>query len=87
MFHLIISYHLHFLRISKIWSILHHGSVGQFQSKECYYMLTYTFWHLFLVFQQNLCVFIIFISFYDEVSNLRNRILTNEKPELMRRNC
>ena len=26
-------------------------------------------------------------SFFDEVSNFRNRILTNQKPELVIRNC
>ena len=48
-------------------------------------MFTYTFLAYFVVvvvFQQNICVFIIFISFFDKVSNLRNRILTNQKPKL-----
>ena len=30
------SYHLYFLSISKVSSMLHHGSVGLVQSKECY---------------------------------------------------
>ena len=30
----IISHHLHFLRISKVWRKLHQGLVGQVQSKE-----------------------------------------------------
>ena len=33
------------------------------------------------------CVFIIFSSFFDEVSNFCNRILTSQKPELVKRNC
>ena len=37
---------------------------------------------LFLFFNKKNCVFIIFIFFY-EVSNFRNRILTNPKPELV----
>ena len=43
------------------------------------------FLEIFVVFHQKICVFIIFISFFDEVSNLR--ILTNQKPELLIRNC
>ena len=54
---LIISYHLHFLCISKIWSMLHHGPVGQFQSKECYYMLTYTFLAYFSCFSAKFMYF------------------------------
>ena len=34
---LTISYHLYFLRISKVSSMLHHGSMGQAHSKECYF--------------------------------------------------
>ena len=34
---------LYFLRLSKVWSMLHHGSVGWVSNKECYYMFTYTF--------------------------------------------
>ena len=32
-------------------------------------------------------VIVIFISFFDEVSNFRNRILTNQAPELVKRIC
>ena len=42
---------------------------------------------VFLKFDQQKCVFIIFISFFDEWSNFRNRILTTQKPELVIRNC
>ena len=34
---LTISYHLYFLHISKVWNMLHHGSVGWVQSKESYF--------------------------------------------------
>ena len=47
---LTISYHLYFLRISEVWSILHHGSVRQSQGKECYFILTHSFfWHFFVI--------------------------------------
>ena len=49
----------------------------------CLYIL---FWYFFIV-HQNSCVFIILLSFFDEVSNYRNKILTNRKTELMKRNC
>ena len=78
---LTISYHLHFLRISQVSSMLHHGSVGQVQSKECYFIITYTFLAFFCCFTSKICVFIIFISFFDEVSNFGNRILNSQKPE------
>ena len=39
-----------------------------------------------VVFQPKICVFIIFISFFDEVSNFRDRILKNQKQELVIRN-
>ena len=56
-------------------------------------MLTlYTFLAFFVVvfvvvFYQKFCGFIIFISLFDEVLNFGNRILTNQKPELVIRNC
>ena len=69
-------------------------SYRQFQSKECYCMFACTFLAfavvfvvLFVVVQQNICVFIIFISFFDKVSNFRNRILTNQTPELVIKIC
>ena len=39
------------------------------------------------VFHHKICVFIIFNSFSDKVSNFRNRILTNRKRELVVCNC
>ena len=80
---LTISYHLYILRISKVSSILHHGSVGRVHSDECYFIFKYTYLTFFFVlfFIKKIRVFIIFISFFDELSNFRNRKLTNQKPE------
>ena len=50
-------------------------------------MLSYTFRHFFAVFHHKICVFIIFISFFDKVSNFRNSILTNQKRELVVYKC
>ena len=47
------TYFLYFLRLSKFWNILHHGSVG---------------WvHKIVVFHHKICVFIIFTSFVGHV--------------------
>ena len=40
-----------------------------------------------VIFYHKVFVFIIFISFSDKVSNFRNRILTNQKRELVVSNC
>ena len=32
-----------FLCLSKVWGVLHHGSVGQVQNKESHFMLSFTF--------------------------------------------
>ena len=51
-------------------------------------MFTYAFPYFVVVFHWKICIFIIFIFFfYDKVSNFRNRILTNQKLELLKRNC
>ena len=42
------------------------------------YFLTF-----FAFFHHKICVFIIFVSFFDKVSNFRNSILTNQKRELV----
>ena len=48
---LTISYHLYFLWISKVLSMLHHGSVEcYFIFKECYFIFTYAFLALFWSF-------------------------------------
>ena len=79
-----------FSPISKVWSVVHHWSVGQVQSKECCFVFSYIyFWHfylfiylfiLFFIFHQIICVFIIFIYFADEV-------LVFSEPEMLIRNC
>ena len=61
---LTIFYHLIFLRISKVWGILHHGSVGRVQSKECYFMFSSTFLAFLLLFFIKELVFKIFITFF-----------------------
>ena len=83
---LLISDQLYFLRLSEVWSMLH-GSVGRFQNKECYIMFCIRFRDIFIVFHYEICVFIIFVSFLHEVSNFRNRKLTNQNQQLMIRNC
>ena len=55
-----IFYYLYFLRISKVWSKLHHGPVGQAQIKERCSLLTYTFWHFLLLFFIKRIVFLSF---------------------------
>ena len=67
--------------------MLHYGSMGQVQSKECNSKCAYTLLGIvFLLFVKKLC-FIIFISLFDKVSNLRNKVLTNQKPKLLIKNC
>ena len=60
---------------------------GKVQSKECYFMYTDTFLAFLLLLFIETCVSIIFISFFDEVSIFRNRILTNQKPDSNRKWC
>ena len=81
---LTISYHFYFFCISKVWSMLHQGSVGWVQSRECYFMFTYTFWHFFVIFHHKNMRFYHFHFF--QVSHFHNKILTNQKPELFIRN-
>ena len=64
---LIISYQLYFFRISKVWNMLHHGSVDEFRVKNASLCL-HTLLTFFIAIHQKICVFIIFISFFDEVS-------------------
>ena len=62
-----------FLRLTKVWSILHHGSVGGVQKKKMLFCL------FIFLFHHKICVFIFFISVFDEVSNLCGRISANQK--------
>ena len=75
--------------------MLHHGPVGEFPNKN--FKFSPTFFGVFIVvvvvvvvavvFHHKISVFIIFISFVDDVSKFRNRILTNRKHELVVSNC
>ena len=60
-----ISDQLYFVRVSKVWSMLHDGSVEEFTTKNATLFLNTS---IFFVLYRNICVFIIFISFFDEVS-------------------
>ena len=86
---LAISDQLYFLRLSEVWSMLHHGSVGRVQIKNATlsvmssYIFYAFFFLLFFSFHHEICVFIIFISFFDEVASFQNRMLTNQKQKLV----
>ena len=70
---LTISYHLYFLHISKVSSMLLHGSAEQVQSEKCYFIFTCTFLACFLLFFIKKFVFNISISFL-----MKYRISTKE---------
>ena len=71
-----ISYHLHFLRISKVSNMLyflriskvsnmlHHGLVGRVHSKESYFIFTYTFLAFLLLLFIKKFVFLSFHFFF-----------------------
>lgn len=80
---LTLSYHLQFLSVSEDCNMLHYGLVGRVQKKECYFMFTYTFLPIFLLFSSKKIDFIIFISSINKVSNFHERILPNQKQELV----
>ena len=61
---LTISYYLYFLRISKVWSMLYHGSVGPVQSKNSYFMFTYTLFGIFCCFSSKKMCFYNFHDFF-----------------------
>ena len=64
------------------------GLLGRVHSKERYFKFTCIFLSFFLLFfTQKKCAFIIFISFFDKVSHFCNKILANQKPELVIRIC
>ena len=46
---LTISDQFYFLRLSKVSSMSHHGSVDRIQYKECYFMLSYSLIAFFIV--------------------------------------
>ena len=71
-----------FPQISKVWSMLYHRSVRRVQSKQCSSLFTDTFFGIFLFLFIKKLVYH-FTFFFWQVSNFRNRILTNQKPELV----
>ena len=79
------SYHPYFLDIFKVWACYITGQWGEFSVKNATLYLHILFWY-FVVFAQQKNIFIIFISCFDEVSNFRNRMLTNQKPKYVIRN-
>ena len=48
------------LFVSKIWSMLHQGSIGRVQSKERYFIFMFHFFDIFVVFHQ----FFLFFCYY-----------------------
>ena len=52
-----------------------------------HFLDSFLFVCLFFVCHHKICIFITSISYIDEVSNLRDRMLTNQKHELMKRSC
>ena len=90
MFHCELLIGLNFLRISKVWSMLHHMSVGRVQNKKCYFMFTYTFLLLLLLFYIKKFVFLsfsFFFFFFFLMEYQIFRILTKQKLEMVIRNC
>ena len=71
-----VSYHVYFFRVSQVSSMLHEGSVGWVHSKECSFILTYTFL-AFFCFSQKKLVFLSFsfLFFFYKVLNFHNRKL------------
>ena len=49
------SYHVYFLRNSKVSSMLHHGSLVRVHNKEYYFKFTYIFLVFFVFYQKKLC--------------------------------
>ena len=75
-----ISYHLYLLRISYLSfeCVTSTGQRSKFRVKNATKCLQILFFYC--------CCFIILISFFGEVSNFCNRILTNQKPGLVMKN-
>ena len=76
--HLTKLYHFLFLHLSKVWSMLYHGSARRVQNKNTTLSFHLLFWHFLLFF---IIKFVFYHShfFFDKVSNSHNRILTNQK--------
>ena len=82
-------YHFIFLRLSHVWSMLHYitDQWGEFKLNTLLYVFIYFFSTFLLFFIINFLVLSFSFLFFDEVSNFRNRILTNQKHELVVSNC
>ena len=82
-----ISYHLYLLRISYLSfeCVTSTGQRSKFRVKNATICLQILFFYCCCFSLKN-CVFIILISFFGEVSNFCNRILTNQKPGLVIKN-
>ena len=72
-----ISYHLYFPGISKIWSMYVTSQWVEFRENNTTLCMHLLFWHFLVDAFHHKKLFIIFISFFDEISNFSNRILTN----------
>ena len=71
---------LHFLPLSlKFGAWYMTGQWDELRIKNATLCFHIFFWHFFVAFHHKSYVFIIFISFLDEVLNFRNRILINQK--------
>ena len=67
-----------FLYHSEVWGILHHQSMRPIHWRILLIAFIHCFPHFSVAFHRQLCVFLIFISFLHELSNLRSRILCNQ---------
>ena len=83
--HLTKWYRFKFLRLSKVWSMLHGESVGRFQKKNSTLYFHLLFWLFLLLFFIIIFVFLWFSFIF--LMKFCNRILTNQKHELVVSNC
>ena len=70
-------YFLYFLRLSKIWSIIYHGSLEQVQSIECNFMFTCAY----LAFFFNYFLFLVLLSYpRNNINHWETRIDNKKLP-------
>ena len=86
---LTVSFDLYFFRHSQVFCMLHHCSQDEFTIRNAILYFHVLSWHFFFVvlFHYKIFAFIVFIPFVDNVSNFRNKMLTNQKLDLMARQC
>ena len=72
-----ISYRQYFFRISKVLSMLHHGSVGKFTVNNATLYLKTLSWHFLLFFIKKFVFLSFSFLFLMKYQIFRNRILTN----------